>query len=106
MMEPFLLSFDPATAQGVPITHDGQEFVYVVEGAVELFYDGRCYRLEQGDSAYLDSSRPIPFTAGRLYRAHACGGEFVRGACVAQNMIFLDTVRTSASRIFMTCGRL
>ena len=61
MMEPFLLSFDPKVAQGVPITHDGQEFVYVVEGAVELFYDGRCYRLEQGDSAYLDSSRPHTF---------------------------------------------
>ena len=61
MMEPFLLSFDPKVAQGVPITHDGQEFVYVVEGAVELFYDGRTYRLEQGDSAYLDSSRPHTF---------------------------------------------
>ena len=61
MMEPFLLSFDPAKAQGVPITHDGQEFVYVVEGAIELFYDGRTYRLERGDSAYLDSSRPHTF---------------------------------------------
>ena len=61
MMEPFLLSFDPATAPGVPITHDGQEFVYVVEGAVELFYDGRLYKLQQGDSAYLDSSHPHTF---------------------------------------------
>jgi transcriptional regulator with XRE-family HTH domain len=61
MMEPFLLSFDPATAQGVPISHDGQEFVYVVEGAIELFYDGRAYRLSQGDSAYLDSSHPHTF---------------------------------------------
>ena len=34
MMEPFLLSFDPTVAPGVPITHDGQEFVYIVEGAV------------------------------------------------------------------------
>ena len=61
MMEPFLLSFDPNVAQGVPITHDGQEFVYVVEGAVELFYDGRLYKLQQGDSAYLDSSHPHTF---------------------------------------------
>ena len=45
----------------MPITHAGQEFVYVVVGAVELFYDGRSYRLEQGDSAYLDSSRPHTF---------------------------------------------
>lgn len=61
LMEPFLLSFDPAVPPGVPITHDGQEFVYVVEGAIELFYDGRNYRLEQGDSAYLSSSLPHTF---------------------------------------------
>jgi transcriptional regulator with XRE-family HTH domain len=60
-MEPFLLSFDPATAKPVPITHDGQEFVYVLDGAVELYYDGKTYRLEQGDSAYLDSARPHTF---------------------------------------------
>lgn len=61
LMEPFLLSFDPAVAPGVPITHDGQEFVYVVEGAIELFYDGRSFRLDKGDSAYLSSSRPHTF---------------------------------------------
>lgn len=61
LMEPFLLSFDPDVARGVPITHDGQEFVYIVEGAVDLFYDGHRYRLEKGDSAYLDSSLPHTF---------------------------------------------
>ncbi len=61
LMEPFLLSFDPSVKQGVPITHDGQEFVFVVEGRVELFYDGHTYRLETGDSAYLDSSLPHTF---------------------------------------------
>jgi len=61
LMEPFLLTFDPAVDPGVPITHDGQEFVYVVEGAIELFYDGRSYRLDKGDSAYLSSSRPHTF---------------------------------------------
>jgi transcriptional regulator with XRE-family HTH domain len=57
LMEPFLLTFDPKVPQGAPISHDGQEFVYVIEGTVELLYDGRSYRLEQGDSAYLDASR-------------------------------------------------
>jgi transcriptional regulator with XRE-family HTH domain len=61
MMEPFLLSFDPKIPQPVPITHDGQEFVFVLEGALELFYDGRSYRLEKGDCAYLDSARPHAF---------------------------------------------
>jgi len=61
LMEPFLLSFDPNVPQGAAITHDGQEFVYVVEGAIELFYDGRSYRLEKGDSAYLSSALPHTF---------------------------------------------
>ena len=56
VMEPFMLSFDPKAPQGPPIAHDGQEFVFVVEGAIELFYDGNNYRLEKGDSAYLNAS--------------------------------------------------
>lgn len=61
MMEPFLLTFDPAVEQPVPITHDGQEFCYILEGSIELYYDGHTYRLDQGDSVYLDSSRPHTF---------------------------------------------
>lgn len=61
VMEPFLLTFDPKVPPGVPITHDGQEFVYVLEGTVGLFYDGRDYRLEKGDSAYLNASLPHTF---------------------------------------------
>src|SRR5512142_2896701 len=61
MMEPFLLSFDPETPKPVPIAHDGQEFCYILDGAIELFYDGRTYRLDKGDSAYLDSSKPHTF---------------------------------------------
>lgn len=61
VMEPFLLTFAPQAEKGAPITHDGQEFVYIVEGTIELFYDGRTYRLEQGDSAYLLSSKSHRF---------------------------------------------
>ena len=53
-MEPFILSFDPSMPQGVPITHDGQEFVYIVNGSVELYYNGRTYKLDRGGSDYLD----------------------------------------------------
>ena len=60
-MEPFLIRFDPATPKPVPITHEGQEFVHILEGVVELYYDGQNYRLETGDSAYLDSMRPHTF---------------------------------------------
>lgn len=61
VMEPFMLTFDPLAPKGEPIAHDGQEFVYIVAGAIELLYDGRTHRLEQGDSAYLDASRSHRF---------------------------------------------
>lgn len=60
-MEPFVLTFDPAVTDARPLAHDGQEFVYVLEGAIELFYDGRRTTLRPGDSAYLDASRPHLF---------------------------------------------
>jgi quercetin dioxygenase-like cupin family protein len=60
-MEPFLLTFDPHTEPGAPITHDGQEFVYVLDGKIELSYDGQTFQLNRGDSAYLDATRPHTF---------------------------------------------
>lgn len=60
-MEPFVLTFDPTVTDARPLAHDGQEFVYVLEGRIELFYDGRKTVLAPGDSAYLDASRPHLF---------------------------------------------
>jgi quercetin dioxygenase-like cupin family protein len=60
-MEPFLLTFDPAVVDARPLAHDGQEFVFVLEGSIELTYDGRRCVLQPGDSAYLDASRPHLF---------------------------------------------
>jgi transcriptional regulator with XRE-family HTH domain len=62
-MQPFLIRFDPATPKPIPISHDGQEFVHILEGAVELTYDGRSILLGTGDSAYLDARRPHTFHA-------------------------------------------
>jgi transcriptional regulator with XRE-family HTH domain len=61
IMQPFLLTFDPKTPAGPSINHDGQEFVFVIEGTIELFYDGKSHQLYTGDSAYIDSSRPHTF---------------------------------------------
>jgi transcriptional regulator with XRE-family HTH domain len=60
-MEPFLLTFDPTITDAKPLAHDGQEFVYVLDGEIELFYDGQRTALRPGDSAYLDASRPHLF---------------------------------------------
>ncbi len=39
-----------------PISHRGQEFGYVLSGALELTVNGRRYTLNEGDSFYFDSS--------------------------------------------------
>jgi transcriptional regulator with XRE-family HTH domain len=60
-MEPFLLTFDPRVTDAKPLAHEGQEFVYVLDGEIELFHDGQRRTLRPGDSAYLDASRPHLF---------------------------------------------
>jgi quercetin dioxygenase-like cupin family protein/DNA-binding XRE family transcriptional regulator len=62
-MEPLLITFTPGEPDSRPIAHDGQEFVYVLEGRVELLHDGQRCTLGPGDSVYLDSSRPHQFRA-------------------------------------------
>lgn len=45
--------------------HPGQEFVYVVDGTLELLFENRPpLRLETGDSAYFDSSNGHLYTCG------------------------------------------
>jgi transcriptional regulator with XRE-family HTH domain len=61
LMQPFLLTFDPQTPAGPPISHEGQEFVFIIEGSIELYYDGQRHQLNTGDSAYIDASKPHTF---------------------------------------------
>lgn len=60
-MEPLLITFDPGQTHVRPIAHDGQEFVYVLEGRVELLHDGERCTLGPGDSVYIDASFPHLF---------------------------------------------
>ena len=57
-MEPFLVSLDPAETEEERSTHDGQEFIYVLEGAMEVRLDEEIHILEPGDSIYYDSMVP------------------------------------------------
>lgn len=41
-----------------PLTHEGQELVYVLEGRQEFFYNGKVYEVGAGDCIYLDSTKP------------------------------------------------
>ena len=39
-------------------THEGQEFNYVLEGQMEIYYNGKTITLGPGDSIYFDSTKP------------------------------------------------
>jgi len=55
-MEPFLLM--PAFDEKAIFSHDGEEFMYILEGVHEFVYDDKKYTLHEGDSIYFDSRIP------------------------------------------------
>jgi len=55
-MEPFLIDIYPSSAQEAKSSaHEGEEFIYVFSGEVEIAYGTETYRLSTGDSIYYDS---------------------------------------------------
>jgi len=52
-LSPFLMEVAPGTTSY--FKHDGEEFLHVLDGTVELEYEGRRHTLQAGASAYLDS---------------------------------------------------
>lgn len=59
-MEPFLIDVAPSTANDLFAlsSHEGEEFIYVMKGVVEVNYGKTQYILEEGDSIYYDSIVP------------------------------------------------
>lgn len=60
LMEPFLVTLtrESRSHEKVSLTHPGEEFIYIIEGEIELEILGRTEILRAGDSAYFDSSMP------------------------------------------------
>ncbi|MBI5585292.1 MAG: helix-turn-helix transcriptional regulator [Deltaproteobacteria bacterium] len=57
-MEPFIVALEPRTEEEAPSTHDGEEFIYVLEGMIEVQIGEKRERLEPEDSIYYDSTQP------------------------------------------------
>jgi quercetin dioxygenase-like cupin family protein len=55
-MEPYIIL--PVFREKGVFSHEGEEFIYVLEGPYEFSYDGKKYRLNTGDSIYFDSIIP------------------------------------------------
>jgi DNA-binding transcriptional MerR regulator/quercetin dioxygenase-like cupin family protein len=58
VMEPHLFRIAPDAGSGDPYTHEGEEFIYVLQGDLDITVDGEEYRLEPGDSFYFESATP------------------------------------------------
>jgi quercetin dioxygenase-like cupin family protein len=58
VMEPHLFRIAPEAGSGDSYTHEGEEFIYVLRGDLEIHVDGNHYRLKPGDSFYFESATP------------------------------------------------
>lgn len=55
-MEPFIVDIEPAVESDYKLSsHEGEEFIYVLKGNIEINYGKDTYQLAEGDSIYLDS---------------------------------------------------
>jgi DNA-binding transcriptional MerR regulator/mannose-6-phosphate isomerase-like protein (cupin superfamily) len=57
MMEPHLFRIAPSASSGESYAHEGEEFLYILRGTLEITLDnGETARLAEGDSFYFESS--------------------------------------------------
>jgi quercetin dioxygenase-like cupin family protein len=54
--EPFIIDITPADKPAISLSaHEGEEFIFVLSGEIEISYGKETYRLSEGDSIYYDS---------------------------------------------------
>jgi transcriptional regulator with XRE-family HTH domain len=69
-MEPFIVELHPSTGEAARpaaaegSAHEGEEFIMVLDGEVELAYGTQLHRLTAGDCVYYDSIVPHHVRAG------------------------------------------
>jgi mannose-6-phosphate isomerase-like protein (cupin superfamily) len=58
VMEPHLFRVAPHSGSGESYTHEGEEFLYVLRGELQISLEQEEYRLKPGDSFYFESATP------------------------------------------------
>lgn len=58
-IEPTIVHVTPkdTNLRNEPYTHSQDEFIYILEGSIYLFYDGEEYYMEKGDTSYFKGTR-------------------------------------------------
>lgn len=55
-MEPFIINVESASKEGYELSsHEGEEFLFVLKGSIEVSYGKHDYLVKEGDSIYYDS---------------------------------------------------
>ena len=55
-MEPFIIDINPNEDNSYKLSaHEGEEFIFVMSGDVEVVYGKETYHLKEGDSIFYDS---------------------------------------------------
>lgn len=55
-MEPFIIDINPSEERNFQLSaHEGEEFIYVMQGEIEIVYGKDTYSLNEGDSIFYDS---------------------------------------------------
>ncbi len=58
-MEPFLIDVHPPETEDYQLSsHEGEEFIFVMNGEIEVLYGKETYLVSEGDSIYYDSVVP------------------------------------------------
>jgi DNA-binding transcriptional MerR regulator/quercetin dioxygenase-like cupin family protein len=58
VMEPHLFRIAPESGSGESYHHEGEEFLYILQGELQISLDGEEYHLQPGDSFYFESATP------------------------------------------------
>jgi transcriptional regulator with XRE-family HTH domain len=70
-MEPFIIEIYPSSAEDIHLSaHEGEEFLYIISGEVDVAYGQDTYHLHEGQSIYYDSIVP--------HHVHCSGDEQAR----------------------------
>jgi transcriptional regulator with XRE-family HTH domain len=71
-MEPFLVEFEARKwTDEVMVSHEGEEFLFLLEGELEFHYGNQVITLFPGDSVYYESSEPHGYVAKSALRPRA-----------------------------------
>jgi mannose-6-phosphate isomerase-like protein (cupin superfamily) len=58
VMEPHLFRIAPGAGSGESYTHEGEEFLFVLRGRLDISVNSEPYQLKTGDSFYFESATP------------------------------------------------